>query len=206
MIQLDHFIWGVPKLEAARHSFFEKSGIWPELGGQHPSIGSHNALISLEKAYFEFIAVDSSLPQSDHPFARELQSVREPRFLGWALQTDDFTRLRKILSRFELSLSNVAAGSRRTPEGQLIQYEYADLQGLEELGFIVPFVVRWIDSIHPSVTSPHGCQLKKFSITHASSPRFEDFLSYLNLGLNTIQGPSNGLSVELSTPKGIVKF
>ena len=57
ILQIDHLVIGVAELDAGVRQFEELTGIRPAFGGEHPDLGTHNALISLgDRTYLELLA------------------------------------------------------------------------------------------------------------------------------------------------------
>ena len=57
---LDHFVIGIDDLDKGIKSFADMSGVMPEFGGEHPTLGTHNALVSLGCAPAEMTNVAPS--------------------------------------------------------------------------------------------------------------------------------------------------
>lgn len=206
MMQLDHIILGVPDLETARVDFQKASGVLPDLGGNHPSLGTHNALVSLGSSYFEFLSVDPTVNSVENSVTRELKGLLRPKLLGWAIQTDDFTKLRSSLKSANLLLSDVGSGRRRSPNGTVVAYEFAMIVGCERQESILPFFIKWqAGTIHPATSSPGGCSLQEFSITGLTDSRLESFLRSLNLNISLLPGVQISLAVNLKTPRGVFR-
>src|SRR6185295_9539157 len=58
----DHVLWGVPELGAGIAALAELTGVRAAPGGQHPDLGTHNAIAALgRKRFLEVLAPDPTL-------------------------------------------------------------------------------------------------------------------------------------------------
>ena len=77
----------------------------------------------------------------------------------------------------------------------------------------MPFFFDWLQSPHPALSTPTGCQLSTFHVSasdtydshiNATGPKtYQDFLSDLSLSMPVTEG-ENAFTAELETPKGPV--
>lgn len=47
---IDHFIYAGSHLDALSEAFTARTGIVPEPGGSHPTLGTHNSLVGTDSA------------------------------------------------------------------------------------------------------------------------------------------------------------
>ena len=90
MLQIDHLVIGVADLDAGIREFEELTGIRPAYGGEHPNLGTHNALISLgNRTYLELLA-----PRPGASVTASFEFLADLLVLTpvmWAVSTDDIT-------------------------------------------------------------------------------------------------------------------
>ncbi len=197
-MKVDHFILGVPDLDVATKKFANLSGINPVFGGTHPTLSTHNALVSLGDCYLELIA---AVPGKT-PGIERLNGITAPRLIGWAIEYFNTEEVRSVFNGHGINLSTPSFGSRVQPNGIKVGYEYMDVEGLAELGCpVVPFLVRWISSTHPSVSSPVGCSLVEFSMKHPKSEIFDKLLKEMNMEIKHIDGNQSDLKIVVETPR-----
>ncbi len=74
---LDHIVVAVRDLEAATRTYTRLLGRAATWRGEHPTLGTHNALFRLENTYLELLA---PAPDASAPFAKELAGQGEGPF------------------------------------------------------------------------------------------------------------------------------
>jgi hypothetical protein len=91
--QIDHITITAPNLGLGVEFVRRSLGVTPQVGGEHPRMGTHNFLLKLGAAVFlEIIAPNPNAPQPDRPRWFELDSQRMdtlPRLATWVARTTD---------------------------------------------------------------------------------------------------------------------
>src|SRR5579863_666599 len=83
---LDHILLGCGDLQSGIEFVEQHTGVRAAMGGVHPGRGTQNALLSLgTRRYLEIIAPDPA-QHTDNALAAKVQSLTEPRLVGWAAQ------------------------------------------------------------------------------------------------------------------------
>src|SRR5262245_13961463 len=96
---VDHLLLGVSNLEAGVTWVERITGVKAVLGGSHPGVGTHNALLSLGgKQYLEIIAPDPR--QSAYDYRIDLRTLAEPRLITWAASTTDIQAIARAAREF----------------------------------------------------------------------------------------------------------
>src|SRR5450631_2973667 len=89
---IDHLVIGAHTLEAGRNYVYQTLGVFPEPGGVHPKMGTHNCLLKLGNSiYLEVIATNNDVVQPERPRWFELDEFhpnRTPRLLTWVVRTN----------------------------------------------------------------------------------------------------------------------
>src|SRR5690606_31926871 len=82
---IDHRVVTAPTLEQGAAYVENAVGIVPQVGGEHPRMGTHNLVLRLgADVYLEVIAVNPKALPPDRPRWFELDgSLRQPRLATW---------------------------------------------------------------------------------------------------------------------------
>ena len=165
---LDRIIISVPNLERGIALFTESTGVAPMRGGQHPGRSTENALISLGAGrYLELLAPINS--GGDVPANVDLN------LRGWAVHTKALPDVAQRLTARGFELTSPRPGSRRTPDGALLEWQMADLR--EPHLPLAPFIIQWSATTpHPSTTNPRGCELVSIDLESPGPARLSGFL------------------------------
>src|SRR5499425_2651487 len=124
---LDHIILGCNDLDRGVAFVEEQTGVRAAFGGVHPGRGTRNALLSLgERRYLEIIAPDPE--QSEVPDAYGLLRLDEPRLVTWAAHPGDIKALAERLTKAGIVAQGPTPGSRKRPDGRLLQWKTLNLQ------------------------------------------------------------------------------
>src|SRR5215210_6351078 len=177
-LAIDHVIVGIADLEQGIRRLAELTGVTPERGGEHPGRGTHNALLSLgPRTYLEIIApVAGPAPQMEF-----LSGMKELTPIGWAIGTKDLDAAKSRLEAAGFRVTPPRAGSRKRPDGQLLEWRAAGIEGLP--GDLAPFLIEWgPNTRQPATTSPKGCTLESMEIHAPKSESLSRLVAELRLG------------------------
>jgi len=206
MPTFDHLLYGVPDLEAGIAHIEARVGVRPKVGGRHPELGTHNALLSLgDGAYLELIAPDPPAPEPRPRPPFRLDALTAPRCVSWVARTRDLGGVVAHAERLGVSLGLPRAGSRRRPDGTVLRWRITDPDA-ERLDGMLPFFIDWGDTPHPSAGAPAGCTLASLRGEHPDPERVHAVLSGLGLELDVTPAPAPALVATLRTPRGDVEL
>ncbi|MFM2397939.1 MAG: hypothetical protein RL341_96 [Pseudomonadota bacterium] len=162
---LDHIVIAANHLDEAVYWARQTLGVDAQRGGQHTTMGTHNALIKLsDSTYLELLAIDPSLPEPPHPrwftlsetATKQRLKRRGPHLIAWAARTDRLEQASAILGgeihdfkrdryRWQMSL----------PSG-----------GKLHEGGAVPLLLEWRSVLHPCQNLPEaGLRLVQLELT-----------------------------------------
>lgn len=199
-IVLDHILLGCNDLDRGIAFVEEHTGVRATFGGVHPGRGTRNALLSLgEKHYLEIIAPDPQ--QAGAPDTRNLQNLVEPRLVGWAAHPGDITQFAATLRAAHISFEGPTPGSRKRPDGRLLQWKTLNLEN-DESG-LLPFFIEWsAGTLHPSADAPAGCKIEHFGIATANEAELQRLCTQLHLDVHVEHNETPQLLARISGARG----
>ncbi len=197
---LDHILLGCSDLDRGIAFVEEHTGVRAAFGGVHPGRGTRNALLSLgEKHYLEIIAPDPQ--QAGAPDTRNLQTLSEPRLVGWAAHPGDISQFATHLRNAGVAFEGPIPGSRKRPDGRMLQWKTLDLKN-DEHG-LLPFFIEWsAGTIHPSTDAPSGCKIERVAISSPNDADLRHLCSQLNLDVHVDHAETPQLLARISGPDG----
>src|SRR3990167_6072775 len=159
---LDHIVIAVPNLEEAIHNFQKILGVYPTIGGKHPDLGTHNAIIGLGNqdnlAYLELLAIDPDDKNHRDTYTMGLSTnMQRPYIASWSLRCDSETNIEIINNHMknfgqEYDHGNIRKGGRLTPNNTELSWKIAcsTLRIINSMGQI-PFLIKWNNlDLHPT--------------------------------------------------------
>jgi catechol 2,3-dioxygenase-like lactoylglutathione lyase family enzyme len=197
---LDHLLLGCNDLDRGVAFVEEHTGVRAAFGGVHPGRGTRNALLSLgEKHYLEIIAPDPQQPGA--PDTRDLQKLSEPRLVGWAAHPGEITQFAERLRAAHISFEGPTPGSRKRPDGRLLQWNTLNLEN-DESG-LLPFFIEWTaGTIHPSADAPRDCKIERFAISSPKETELQRLCKQLQLDVHVEHREKPQLLARISGPNG----
>jgi hypothetical protein len=197
-------VYGVADLDAAIEELAERLWVRPAHGGRHVGRGTHNALVGLgDGVYLEVIAADPEQPPAPGPLAFALDRLRLPRLVGWASRTADLDRRVADARARGHDPGEVRQMSRRRPDGFLLEWRLTR-HDADPDRLVVPFLIDWGGSPHPSETAPAGVRLVELRGEHPDPAAVREALGALGATLTVDAGPEPALVATLETPRGRV--
>ena len=197
---LDHILLGCSDLDRGIGFVEEHTGVRAVIGGVHPGRGTRNALLALgEKHYLEIIAPDPQQPFAPDHYS--LQKLADPRLVGWAAHPGDLNQFAVRLRGAKLAFDGPIAGSRKRPNGRLLQWKTLNLK--DDRDGLLPFFIEWsADTIHPSADAPPGCRIVRFELATPDPEKLEETAALLGLDVGIVKGAKAQLRATLAGPKG----
>lgn len=125
ILGIDHILIAVKDLELATE-VYEQLGFQVLQGGEHPKMGTHNALVPLaDGTYLELIGVwDEALAQQfSHPVLDALKS--ENRLAAFALASDDLDADVAAIRARGFEIGDPREGERQRPDGARVAWRSA---------------------------------------------------------------------------------
>ena len=206
LARVDHLVYATPDLELGIQAIEKLTGVRASAGGQHPGLGTRNALIALgSSTYLEIIGPDPEQPKPDGPRRFGIDELKAPRLLTWVAKG---TGLAPFVDRARASgvrLGDVIAGSRKRPDGVVLSWRYTDPNVILEER-LVPYFIDWGTSPHPATTAAPGLSLRALRAEHPEPERMARILKQLGLNLPVRRGARPSLIATIDSPKGRIEL
>jgi len=206
LAQVDHLVYATPDMTVGIDTLERLLGIRATAGGQHPGLGTRNALIALgPSAYIEIIGPDPDQPKPAEPRRFGLDDLKAPTLLTWVAKGSQLERFAADARAHGVDLGEVLPGSRKRPDGVVLSWRYTDPK-VVVANRIVPYFIDWGTSPHPALTAAKGATLLGLRAEHPDVQRVQNMLDRLGLALPLQRGPAPALIATLSGPKGRVEL
>ena len=203
--RLDHLVLATRELEETVRWAGDALGVQPVFGGRHQGLGTRNHLLSFGSGrYLEVVGPDPDQPEPASPRRYGLDSLDRPRLVAWAARSSQLEEDAEKAARLGQDLGAIREMSRTTPEGETLTWRLTTQSGAGVA--VIPFLIDWGDSRHPSTTAPSGASLTDFRAEHPDPDRMRRVLDALGLELDVRAGPEARLFAELSGPAGVLRL
>jgi hypothetical protein len=198
---IDHLVYACPDLDAAVSEIARLlTGIRPQDGGQHPGLGTHNALLSLgDRTYLEIIAPDPAQPANGNPLPFGLDDLNAPALRAWAAAPDDLDAAVRTARADGFDYGDIVTRHRRTPGNGELSWRMTSYEHDSGVA-VLPVLIDWGHDRHPAQTAPAGLRLIEFRIL---APNPEDVARQLratSIDLPVEQAHAPGLHAVLAGP------
>ena len=203
--RIDHFVWGAPDLAQGCEQLADLLGCKPVLGGQHPGMGTQNALLSLgDGIYLEIIAPRED-PGPEGSLGHKIGALTAPGLITWVLRTDSLAEVAERSGKCEPKLTALGPmpTQRKTPAGDTLSWELLFLGG-HAFGGLLPFFIDWQDTIHPSHTTPIAAQFVSLDIASPNAAELNLAFETLEIEQRVASARNATLTLELQTGAGTV--
>ena len=206
LAKVDHLVYATPDLALGINTLERLLGVRATAGGQHPGLGTRNALIALgPSTYLEIIGPDPDQPKPATPRRFGIDELRAPRLLTWVANGKDLDAFVIRARRDGVMLGDVISGSRKRPDGVVLSWRYTD-PSVVLADRLIPYVIDWGTSPHPAATAAPGVKLVALRAEHPDASRVQKMLTQLGLDLAVRPGAKPALIAALDSPKGRVEL
>jgi hypothetical protein len=204
--RLDHLVYATPDLGVGIAAIDKRLGVRATPGGQHPGLGTRNALVALgPSSYLEIIGPDPEQPKPPGPLRFGIDDLKAPRIVTWVANGTELEQVTRAAAEQGVKLGAVIPGSRRRPDGVVLAWRYTDPNTVVA-DRIVPFLIDWGTSPHPSATAARGATLVDVRAEHPDADRVQKMLDALGLGLRVQKGPAPAIIATIDSPRGRVEL
>ena len=203
---VDHLVWAGPRLDEEIARLEALTGVRARAGGRHPGEGTHNALLALRQgSYLELIAPDPEALAPPRPRWFGLDTLAGPRLVTWAARASDLERQAAAARAAGHPLGEIRDGRRELGDGTALAWRLTgpDLRLGDGL---VPFLIDWGWSPHPSAAAPAGLVLRGLRAEHPDPDAIRRLLRPLGIDLTVDRAASPELVATLDTPRGPVEL
>ncbi len=201
--QVDHLVYAVPDLDAGVARVEMLTGVRASPGGQHPGGGTRNALMALGPTnYLEIIGPDPDQPKPAEPRRFGLDDLTAPRLVTWAAKAANLDQLVSIARTRGVTYGLVTPGSRRRPDGVVLNWRATNPAEASAAGGLMPFFIDWGTSPHPSGSAATGATLVSLRAEHPDPERVQTMLRAVGIDLTVTRGPVAALIATLTSSRG----
>ncbi len=206
LAQVDHMVYATPDLQLGIDTAEKLFGIKAAPGGQHPGLGTRNALIAIGPAsYLEIIGPDPGQPRPAGGRRFGIDELEAPHLLTWVAKGKSLQTFAAAAKTHGVDLGAVIPGSRKRPDGVVLAWTYTDPQ-VVLADRLIPYFIDWGSSPHPSATAAKGLTLIGLRAEHPDAVRVQAMLKQLGLDLAVTRGPKPSLIATFDSPKGKVEL
>jgi hypothetical protein len=201
---LDHLVYGTPDVSAATEDLADRLGVRAVLGGRHDGAGTYNTLAGLGSgSYLEIIGPDPDQPEPAGPRPFGVDTLDRPRLIGWALRCNDIDSTIADARAAGYDPGPAMAMSRTRPDGVTLAWR---LTLNARAGDVIPFLIDWGETEHPSRTTPTGLQLVALHIEHPDPESIRPILAALGSNVDVQHGPAKAVVATIDGPNGRVEL
>ncbi|MGL4281683.1 MAG: VOC family protein [Albidovulum sp.] len=197
MWRLDHLAVASATLADGAEAVGEALGVRLEPGGQHPTMGTHNRLLSLgPEEYLEVIAIDPGAPPPGRPRWFRLDGFQgRPRLTNWVVRVDDLQAALAEAGPGVGRATDLARGDFRwrmaVPDDGCLPFDDAH-----------PALIEW-QGLKPQDRLPDaGCRLERLEIAHPEAERLRQALRLADRRVVLVPG-AKALRATIRTPNGV---
>jgi len=206
LARIDHLVYATPDLMLGIDTIEKALGVRATPGGQHPGLGTRNALVALgPSSYLEIIGPDPDQPRPAGRRRFGIDELKAPRIVRWVAKSNDLETVAATAAQKGVKLGPVIPGSRRRPDGVVLAWRYTD-PATEVADGLVPFFIDWGTSPHPSATAARGATLVAVRAEHPDAERTQKMLDALGLDLRVQQGSAPAIVATIDSPRGRVEL
>jgi hypothetical protein len=201
---LDHLVFGAADLAAGVAAVAERTGVSPQPGGRHPGFGTHNALTGLGgRAYLEVIAPDPEQPTTS-PMRTSLDALTTPALITWAVASHDLTADAERMAAAGIELE--APIDMERPAGDVV-LRWQVRRPVDARDGVVPFLIDWGDSPHPTTSLPHQLAFAVLHLTTPCAGPLTRALAALGVdGVEVRHGEHTALWATVTGPRGMISL
>jgi hypothetical protein len=203
---IDHLVYATTDLDKTVAEMSDRLGVVPTPGGQHLGRGTRNELVALGgRTYLEIVGPDPEQPDppGGRPFGID-QLVR-PRLIAWCAEPAEpleVAAAQALTAGWEIG--PVTSMTRQRPDGIELAWRLS-FPALGPTGVaLLPFLIDWGSSPHPTSTLDHDVQLIQLRLEHRQPQVIAGQLEAVgeSSSVEFIEATTTHLCALLQTPHG----
>ncbi len=202
---IDHLVLATPDVATTSRTVGGEWGIALTPGGAHVGRGTRNELTGLGgDAYLEVVGPDADQPEPPFPRPFGVDDLAGPTLVAWcARPARPLDEVITACRAAGIDMGDATEMSRARPDGVLLQWRLTFPLLGPPLHGVVPFLIDWRASPHPSASLPHDCTLRSLQLTHPEADLVRAVLREVgdDPRIEVTSGPP-GLAAVVQTPSG----
>ena len=207
---IDHLVYATPDLEPSIAELAERLGVQPALGGRHLGRGTRNALVGLGgRRYLEIIGPDPEQGEPAEPRPFGVDALDGAGLVTWCARSSkplaDAVRAARDLG---LEPGDPTPMSRLRPDGVRLEWVLTLPQTSGPFAGVMPFLIDWGASPHPSDGAPGGVDLVQLRLAHPDPEKLHAVLAALGAGdgVELVEASRCAVSALVSTHDGVLQL
>ena len=206
LTRIDHLVFATPDLQLGITTIEQRLGVKATPGGQHPGLGTRNALAALgPTSYLEIIGPDPDQPRPGGPRRFGIDDLKAPRIVRWVVKSSELEAVAAQAAKASVALGAVTPGSRRRPDGVVLSWRYTDPNTVVANG-LIPFFIDWGTSPHPALTAARGASLVQLRAEHPDAVMVQKMIDQLGLELKVSTAVAPAIIATIDSPRGRVEL
>jgi len=174
LAQVDHLVYATPDLNAGIATLERLLGVRATAGGQHPGLGTRNALIALGPAsYIEIIGPDPDQAKPKGPRRFGIDDLKVPMLITWVAKGSQLERLAADARLHGVDLARCNREPEEAGTALLLSWRYTDPK-VVVANRIVPYLSIGETSPHPALTAAKGASLLGLRAEHPEVRRVQN--------------------------------
>ncbi|HKC18907.1 MAG TPA: VOC family protein, partial [Candidatus Dormibacteraeota bacterium] len=141
---------------------------------------------------------DQPEPAEPRPFAIDV--IDRPRLTAWVAKSSELEAAAAKAAQHQYDLGPILDMTRSTPDGRVLRWRLTKKRA--SVVTVIPLLIDWGGTLHPSVSSPGGATLVSLSAEDPNPDHVRQVLAALGLELAVTSGHEPRLVAQLSGPAG----
>ena len=202
---IDHLVHATPDLDATVADLARR-GLALSPGGAHDGLGTRNALADLGGgSYLEVLGPDPDQPEPAQARPAGIDGLTAARLAAWAVQVTDLDAAVAGARSLGHDPGGAQGMARLRGDGVRLSWRLTPMPAT--VPAVVPFLIAWGDTEHPSLSAAHGARLASFTAFHPDPPAIRERLAAVGVtDLTVEQAPAPALRAVIETPAGPVEL